>query len=393
MYWFAFIQLGFSQSQVSVKNVENRLQQEDNTTISHAVAFIEQASETESSVAYVLQQLHLLVPEQMSLVEIKGEGGRYSVTALATDNMLISQLLTELENHAYFQDVYLNSIEQDEWYTHKVKYFTLQFGVDNPTICLPNKRTSIAQQRRQIIDSLPASLDPLSIVMQLKTINEQARQLKLQTDVFSPEPVIQYSGAIEGTPVQMSLQGTYEQIGQYLQQVASTNSLTSIENFKLTKVSDSPDKVQLDLKLVLLHPAFGNKSDVRNDSKQPTAAKCTDQESGFVIPLDWQFQVPVDPFYSFEQTVRKNISKREPLERYELTDLCISSLPVSTASSVPIRNPEEEFSASVGQPIGRNSGKITSIETIYRVVVTEEKTLASGEVITQTNYLYPCSEK
>jgi hypothetical protein len=142
-----------------------------------------------------------------------------------------------------------------------------------------------------------------------------------------------------------------------------------------------------------MHPIFNGISPPSFVSPIATAS-CPDAGKQDALASSFQIQgdYGLDPFYSFDQQVQQVLDSKQPLERYPLSELCVSSDVVQELYSISIRSPEEEVAALVGQSIGSNSGQIQRIEMVYRVVVIEEKTISSGETVSNIKYVYPCKE-
>lgn len=73
----------------------------------------------------MLDELAGATPEKLSLTALDENDGRIRMGGMAVSNEVISQFLSNLEQSEYFEDVYLNSIEQADKRGVAVKVFSV----------------------------------------------------------------------------------------------------------------------------------------------------------------------------------------------------------------------------------------------------------------------------
>lgn len=86
---------------------------------------IKQLKANRAGPVHMLEELSLATPEKLQILSLNEEKGKVQLEGLAVSNDLISQFLTNLENSEYFDDVYLNTIEQVEKEGVKLKSFSI----------------------------------------------------------------------------------------------------------------------------------------------------------------------------------------------------------------------------------------------------------------------------
>ncbi len=74
---------------------------------------------------HMLDELSMATPEKLQLVSLDENRGRVQLTGIAVSNEVISQCLSNLEQSIYFEDVYLNAIDQVEKEGIKLKNFSI----------------------------------------------------------------------------------------------------------------------------------------------------------------------------------------------------------------------------------------------------------------------------
>jgi type IV pilus assembly protein PilN len=74
---------------------------------------------------HLLDELSQATPEKLQLVSVEEDGGKIAVTGLAVTNEVISDFLGNLEKSEYFNEVYLNLIDQTEAGGVKLKEFSI----------------------------------------------------------------------------------------------------------------------------------------------------------------------------------------------------------------------------------------------------------------------------
>lgn len=74
---------------------------------------------------HLLDELADATPEKLSLTTLDEQEGKIQLAGIAVSNEVISQFLSNLEQSEYFEDVYLNSIEQSTKDGVQVKVFSI----------------------------------------------------------------------------------------------------------------------------------------------------------------------------------------------------------------------------------------------------------------------------
>jgi type IV pilus assembly protein PilN len=74
---------------------------------------------------HLLDELSQATPEKLQLVSVEEDRSRVSITGLAVTNEVISDFLGNLEKSEYFNEVYLNAIDQTEAGGVKLKEFSI----------------------------------------------------------------------------------------------------------------------------------------------------------------------------------------------------------------------------------------------------------------------------
>lgn len=78
-----------------------------------------------SGPVHMLDELAIATPDKLSLTTVSEKGGSIKLAGMAVSNELISQFLSNLEQSSFFDDVYLNSIEQATVDGVAVKVFSI----------------------------------------------------------------------------------------------------------------------------------------------------------------------------------------------------------------------------------------------------------------------------
>ena len=86
---------------------------------------IKQLKASKTGPVHLLDQLSMACPDKLQLQSIDEKKGRLQITGLAVSNEIISQFLSNLEQSRYFEDVYLNAIDQTEQEGVKLKNFSI----------------------------------------------------------------------------------------------------------------------------------------------------------------------------------------------------------------------------------------------------------------------------
>jgi len=89
-----------------------------------------QASKT--GPVHILDELSAATPEKLYLLDLKQEGAKIDLTGNAASNEVISQFLINLEKTAWFEDVYLISIDQLKLNEYDLKHFEVSARIVVP---------------------------------------------------------------------------------------------------------------------------------------------------------------------------------------------------------------------------------------------------------------------
>lgn len=86
---------------------------------------IRQLEANKSGPVHLLDQLSQATPEKLQLTSLDESRGRVQLVGVAVSNEVISQFLSNLEQSEYFEEVYLNAIDQVEKEGIKLKNFSI----------------------------------------------------------------------------------------------------------------------------------------------------------------------------------------------------------------------------------------------------------------------------
>jgi type IV pilus assembly protein PilN len=86
---------------------------------------IKQLKASKSGPVHMMDELSLATPEKLQLQQLDERSQRLQLTGVAVSNEVISQFLTNLEQSEYFDDVFLNAIDQVDEEGVKLKNFSI----------------------------------------------------------------------------------------------------------------------------------------------------------------------------------------------------------------------------------------------------------------------------
>lgn len=86
---------------------------------------IKQLKASKSGPVHMMDELSLATPEKLQLQQLDEQSRRLQLTGVAVSNEVISQFLTNLEQSEYFDDVFLNAIDQVDEEGVKLKNFSI----------------------------------------------------------------------------------------------------------------------------------------------------------------------------------------------------------------------------------------------------------------------------
>ncbi len=100
-------------------------QEKMQTELEKKLALIKQLKANKAGPVHMLDQLAIATPEKLSLESLDEKKGKVELTGTAVSNEVISQFLSNLEQSEYFEDVFLNSIDQVDKQGVKLKTFSI----------------------------------------------------------------------------------------------------------------------------------------------------------------------------------------------------------------------------------------------------------------------------
>jgi len=117
------LQKGIDQTRQIVAEVDEqeRISQDLNTKL----RVIKKLKANRVGPVHMLDQLSQATPEKLQLVAVEENDSKVSITGVAVTNEVISDFLGNLEKSEYFNEVYLNAIDQTEAGGVKLKEFSV----------------------------------------------------------------------------------------------------------------------------------------------------------------------------------------------------------------------------------------------------------------------------
>lgn len=130
------------QSRVNTVRAENAALQEEIRRVEEIAKEVQQSEElkaelqrklgvikklkaSKSGPVHMMDELSLATPEKLQLQQLDEQGKRLQLSGVAVSNEVISQFLTNLEQSEYFDDVFLNAIDQVDEEGVKLKNFSI----------------------------------------------------------------------------------------------------------------------------------------------------------------------------------------------------------------------------------------------------------------------------
>jgi type IV pilus assembly protein PilN len=89
------------------------------------LSVIKQLKAAKTGPVHMLDELSQATPEKLQLQSLDEQKRRLEITGIAVSNEVISQFLSNLEQSEYFDDVFLNAIDQVEEEGVKLKNFSI----------------------------------------------------------------------------------------------------------------------------------------------------------------------------------------------------------------------------------------------------------------------------
>ncbi len=89
------------------------------------LAVIKQLKANKTGPVHLLDQLSIACPDKLQLQTLDEKRSRLQITGIAVSNEIISEFLSNLEDSRYFDEVYLNAIDQAEQDGVKLKNFSI----------------------------------------------------------------------------------------------------------------------------------------------------------------------------------------------------------------------------------------------------------------------------
>lgn len=99
--------------------------QELKAELQKKLGVIKQLKASKSGPVHMLDQLSQATPEKLQLESLDENKGRLELTGIAVSNEVISQFLSNLEQSEYFDEVFLNAIDQVDKEGVKLKNFSI----------------------------------------------------------------------------------------------------------------------------------------------------------------------------------------------------------------------------------------------------------------------------
>jgi type IV pilus assembly protein PilN len=93
--------------------------------VQQKLSVIKQLKARKTGPVHMLDQLAIAAPEKLQILSLQEKKGKVDIEGLAVNNEIISQFLSNLEQSEYFENVYLNSIEQEDERGVKLKSFSI----------------------------------------------------------------------------------------------------------------------------------------------------------------------------------------------------------------------------------------------------------------------------
>jgi type IV pilus assembly protein PilN len=110
-------------TQEIVKEVER--QEKLQADLQKKLEVIKRLKANKSGPVHMMEELAKACPEKLQLEGLDEKKGRIELTGTAVSNEIISQFLSNLEQSDYFEEVYLNAIDQVEKEGVKLKNFSI----------------------------------------------------------------------------------------------------------------------------------------------------------------------------------------------------------------------------------------------------------------------------
>jgi type IV pilus assembly protein PilN len=93
--------------------------------VQQKLTVIKQLKARKTGPVHMLDQLAIAAPEKLQILSLQEKKGKVDIEGLAVNNEIISQFLSNLEQSEYFENVYLNSVEQEDEQGVKLKSFSI----------------------------------------------------------------------------------------------------------------------------------------------------------------------------------------------------------------------------------------------------------------------------
>lgn len=95
------------------------------TELQRKLSVIKQLKASKAGPVHMMDELSLATPEKLQLQRLDEQSKRLQLSGVAVSNEVISQFLTNLEQSEYFDDVFLNAIDQVDEEGVKLKNFSI----------------------------------------------------------------------------------------------------------------------------------------------------------------------------------------------------------------------------------------------------------------------------
>lgn len=119
----AALQSDISTKQEIVKEI--KAAEEVQADLQKRLQVIKQLKANKSGPVRMLDELAMATPDKLQMTSLTEKDGQLKLTGIAVSNEVISQFLSNLEQSAYFTDVFLNAIDQTETEGVKLKSYSI----------------------------------------------------------------------------------------------------------------------------------------------------------------------------------------------------------------------------------------------------------------------------
>jgi type IV pilus assembly protein PilO len=135
-------------------------------------------------------------------------------------------------------------------------------------------KANYAQAKADYEDLKALLPEQRELTMVLQNVQDRARG-RLTVRRFTPKDEVQQD-FYTGKPIELEVSGTYNNVGQFFQQLASYQRIVSVTDFKITRLKESREQDKIDGKTVdaqfLLTAYYASPEKLQAPAAQPAAA-------------------------------------------------------------------------------------------------------------------------